>query len=485
MDTVVGFLGEQFRGDFDGLGAEFERLSRVVDSDSDFDSDSSLSESESEAEDELDRQELKKSRQQRDRKTKGKTEEPKHDVDTPFRLRALLLLHRGDRKRAREEVSARARRLRCGTVQRPSMPTPSGVPKDPPRSSNRRERQKLKYRSASSNSPVRSSSPPPARDPSPLISLLSSTSSSLSPISTRSPSLSQDTRHPSSEPLAPSKRKRVQDIKKARRGSGRSGWSCVSCHRMKKGCDRARPICTRCDKQGRECVYPGSPINLAGQSAPSVSRRKRQKTKPRDTVDGEAGGSEREAQDSEVTKITRDARYASSSLSPPPKLKPVKKSIPLAFEKAKRKRHQGTRMAPIDNKLLALLGLPLMPETAEAREMRERREGKEKRRGLDMDVAAQRLAVTQGKGPLDSGIRSSTFATVMRLVAGLPPARMMEVPTRCPAPARAPPVWAQVSFHVVSKLTSVEAGTVRSTAVLPRLPVWNVHVQARTIRLPT
>ncbi|GMK56648.1 hypothetical protein CspeluHIS016_0304880 [Cutaneotrichosporon spelunceum] len=73
LDTVITFLADQFVGDFDGMGAEFERLAR-------------MSEESGHAGEDI------------------REDVPivTGDVDTPFRLRVLYLLHRG--KVAKEMV---------------------------------------------------------------------------------------------------------------------------------------------------------------------------------------------------------------------------------------------------------------------------------------------------------------------------------------------------------------------------------------------
>lgn len=85
-----------------------------------------------------------------------------------------------------------------------------------------------------------------------------------------------------------------------------------------------------------------------------------------------------------------------------------------------------------------------------------------------------------------SGIRSSTFASVMRIVSGICPHQSSPRDDRLGRPSVAPPVWAQVSRpHHAYAYRPDQAGALRDAAVLPRLPIGDVHVQGHRVWLPS
>ncbi|KLT45973.1 hypothetical protein CC85DRAFT_299148 [Cutaneotrichosporon oleaginosum] len=178
VDTVVTFLADQFVGDFDGMGKEFEMLSRGDRSDC-----SSLA------------------------------PRPPLDIDTPFRLRVLYLLHSGARKQARMEVEARASRLRAGEEQGRSS-TPA-----------RRARKKAARREQSvldASSTVNSSAPSPLLAPNPSQSL---SAAAFLPFSADNSSPSSKRKY-ANPPLK-------RSIKKIKREAIASPRPCTSCRALK------------------------------------------------------------------------------------------------------------------------------------------------------------------------------------------------------------------------------------------------------------
>ncbi|BEI90583.1 uncharacterized protein CcaverHIS019_0306530 [Cutaneotrichosporon cavernicola] len=132
-----------------------------------------------------------------------------------------------------------------------------------------------------------------------------------------------------------------------------------------------------------------------------------------------------------------DCSGSDSDIPPPPKA--VKRqSLPLEFKKPRRK-DGGMLLVNIDNSLLALLGRPLQPNLPRGKPRKEVATPKSKRVKMEEGSEQTRPFIVDTRG----GIRSSTFAAVMRLVAGLEPARSPRPTVKLPAPARAPPVWAQ------------------------------------------
>lgn len=404
LATVVTFLSDQFCGDFDGMGEEFERMSHV------------LEESESESEESEEAEGRHRSKR---RKGKVTHAEGTVRVDAPFRIRVLLLLHRGDRKQAREEVRARGARLMRGLSK----------PDSPPRS-NRASRRGGRKKSRSATTTVN-----PALSSVPLSvasSPLSSAPSTPPLFSVSSPASGNDDFKPSQR----AKRKRVRKesqhpagperpAKRARRGWG----NCAGCKKLKQACDRARPGCVRCEARGIPCEYPKSSTEQ-GHPTSTARRRAKQGRKALEVTHGPSCG------DSHTCSETRGMSNVSPGRTPTSR-KAAKTSIPLSFEKPKRRKMAVRPCVNIDNDLLKLLGLPFLPTLPAARKGKGPNEAERK--------ANQLRAATAGKGPLEHGIRSSTFATVMRLVAGLPKTRTPHSPPRCPPPSRRPKVWAQVS----------------------------------------
>ncbi|CAK9783378.1 unnamed protein product [Cutaneotrichosporon oleaginosum] len=387
VDTVVTFLADQFVGDFDGMGKEFEMLSRGDRSDC-----SSLA------------------------------PRPPLDIDTPFRLRVLYLLHSGARKQARMEVEARASRLRAGEEQGRSS-TPA-----------RRARKKAARREQSvldASSTVNSSAPSPLLAPNPSQSL---SAAAFLPFSADNSSPSSKRKY-ANPPLK-------RSIKKIKREAIASPRPCTSCRALKVRCDRKDP-CDRCERAGRKCV--SQLLTKSGR------RRQRQKASHRRGiwVDGvEEGPCEQLSVDS----------GSDSERSPS---KPAKQSLPYGFKKKKK---TGWSSSNISNRLLILLGrppLPSLPKAESARKVAAKgqekpltvREGPKsssaKRHAPPFESEVRNIAATASttsevlsSTPPTAGIPSRTFAAVMRLVAGLGPVRL-STPTSRPAPGRAPPVWAQ------------------------------------------
>lgn len=414
VETVVAFLADQFVGDFDGLGGEFERLVRATGEDSE--SDNSGSDSESEL-------------RQRER---GKVKIEPRDVDTPFRLRVLYLMHSGARTQARKEVEARAASHRPAK-RRNRRKTPAAAAARQARTSSQRPPPPSSR--ATTPGPATPSSDPPE---SPQFLNSPSSASSSSPLTTlcssRAPSGSPASDISTSPPPGrkPSKRRRAGpgsetvSVKQPKHSGSTSRLppGCTPCRALKRRCDREQP-CEHCGRTGRECAYPPPPTSTA-------RRRVRQKAKL-STVKS------RKVEDSPDSKI--------DDLPPAPK--PVKRhSAPYELKKPQRK-YGRMSAVNIDNTLLALLGRPLQPSFPSGRAARkelatprsnraEVEEGREETHPYSVD--------TRG------GIRSSTFAAVMRLVVGLGPARATKATANHPAPGRPPPVWAQVS-HGTSRLT--------------------------------
>jgi hypothetical protein len=61
--------------------------------------------------------------------------------------------------------------------------------------------------------------------------------------------------------------------------------------------------------------------------------------------------------------------------------------------------------------------------------------------------------------PIRPGIRASTFARVMRLVADLPPVKVKPKKTKRRVPEHRPPVWAQVCYssHLMLMFSPVKS----------------------------
>jgi hypothetical protein len=222
----------------------------------------------------------------------------------------------------------------------------------------------------------------------------------------------------------------VAPKKKAKRIYDRKRPPCDGCTARKRRCDREQP-CERCDRKGIECVY----------RAPSKRERKREKAKRKvaqgaddvapasaHNLKGEEHGEEVGAQDT-----------SSDSDAPPPKAK--RHSLPYELKKPKR-RYGRRSMVNIDNSLLALLGRPLLPNLPAGKT----KKAKVAPMATPSKQMAEGPATHSTAADARGGIRSSTFAAVMRLVAGLGPARATKPTVKLPAPGRAPPVWAQVSY---------------------------------------
>lgn len=394
--------------------------------------------------------------------------------DKSFRIRQLLILYKGtaaQKASAREEVVARARSfLKAPEPVHKTDRKGHGTP------TRRRGKRKRSHTSETGQSPA-------------LPRLASSTSLALShqyspacPSSSSSDltSLSSPSSFSASDyasPAPPRKRKRPNHIpastpksntnkaspikgskkkgQRSRRG-GQGPPPCLACRHLKVLCDRGTP-CSRCVKFGRECAYPQPPQRSLGRALTPTARRRMKKRAKLARSWGHGDGGEGELGDDGDS----DTDSAEERL-PKPKTKP---SIPLAFKKPKRRHVGSTRTANVDNALLAKLGLAPLPQlqspataTGKARSKRAEPQddygagkssiGKASRMAEVANTSALSLSdKTTGPSHVKGrrrGIRSSTFAAVIRLVAHLCPNSPPQPTRRCSAPSKPPPVWAQV-----------------------------------------
>ncbi|BEJ13652.1 hypothetical protein CspHIS471_0308260 [Cutaneotrichosporon sp. HIS471] len=380
VDTVVVFLADQFVGDFDGMGAEFQRLA-------------TRSESE------------------------GPNEGPAApgDVDTPFRLRVLYLLHCGFRTQARQEVEARAGARRTKPRKGKKKPAQTGA---------RRVRQKKSLHSQrlcdATYTSVTPSSGSPSSDPT--SSAPGPSTQRITPPSLELPSFASSC----SSPLT------VLD------SSSSPGFSPSPSPSISPPPERLPRKRRRTNSRPKP-----APVEQSKREPPKIRVRKKARiwTIGVDNSDGflvDADPSSEHIRTPEHDDMT-DADYAGSDGDSPPAPKAVRRrSLPFEFKKPRRK-DGGMSLVDIDNSLLALLGRPLQPNLPGGKPRKEVATPKSKRVKVEEGSEQTRPFIVDTRG----GIRSSTFAAVIRLVAGLEPARSPRPTVKLPAPARAPPVWAQ------------------------------------------
>jgi hypothetical protein len=103
----------------------------------------------------------------------------------------------------------------------------------------------------------------------------------------------------------------------------------------------------------------------------------------------------------------------------------------------------------------------------------------------DADIPLVEIGSLDDPGPLPvkRGIRSKTFARVMRLVADLPCCEVKPKKTKRLVPEHRPLVWAMVSHSTDTMLMLVTTRALRGSALLSSFPIWTLPAPRSSFRL--